>query len=74
MCTVKQTIMPTLNISITAGMADNFIPSSVMAPKICINEAITLKTTKPAAHTESNNMETSIKAAMSEMQRISARE
>lgn len=74
MCTVRQTIMPTLNINITAGMAESFMPSIVIAPNICINEAMTLKTTKTAAQTESSNIETNTKAAISEMHRISARD
>ena len=64
--------MPTLNINITAGMADSFMPSIVIAPNICINEATTLKTTKTAAQTESSNIEINMKAAKSEMHNISA--
>lgn len=70
MCTVKQTIMPTLSISMTAGKADNLMPSNVMAPKTCVKEAKTLNTTSTAAHTDNNKMETNTKAATKQQHKI----
>lgn len=72
MCTVKQTINPTLKIKITAGIADNLIPNNVIAPKICTNDAITLITTNSAAQADSNNIDTSTKAATNEQHNMNA--
>lgn len=74
MCTLKQSIMPTPSMSITAGMADSLMPSSVMAPKICTSDASTVIMTSTAAHTESSSSETSTKAANSAQAKIRASE
>lgn len=71
---MKHTIIPTLSMSITAGRADNLIPNKVIAPKTCAKEATTLKTTSRAAHTESNSIETNIKAAKMQQHNIKAKE
>ena len=66
--------MPTLSMRMTAGIADNLMPSKVMAPKICANDASTLNTTKMAAQIDSSNMETKTKAANIEQANMSVRE
>lgn len=74
MCTLKQSIMPTPSMSITAGMADNLMPSSVIAPKICTSEASTVIMTSTAAHIESSSSETSTMAANRAQTKIKASE
>lgn len=65
MWTVKQTPRPTLSTKITAGIADNFIPSNVITPSNCIKIVITLKTTNIAAHIDNNKIPTNTNAAPS---------
>lgn len=69
---MKQRIMPTLRIRITAVNADSFIPRSVMVPKICANEAKILNITNTAAHIDSKRTATKTKAAKIQQHNIIA--